>query len=109
MLVDGGGDDRYAATAYAQGAGFFGIGVLVDDGGDDRYDAMTFAQAFGATGGLGALLEERGDDTYVLAGGPRDFREPDHAQSFGQGFAMGIRPVASGGIGLLADHAGNDR
>jgi HEAT repeat protein len=109
ILVDVAGNDAYDARRFGQGAALFGMGALIDDAGQDRYRATTSAQGFGATGGLGVLLDEVGDDTYLLAGGPADFREPDQAQSFGQGFAIGLRPLASGGIGLLADHAGNDR
>ena len=108
ILVDAAGDDVYEAAAFAQGAAGFGLGLLVDETGNDRYQATLFAQGFGMTAGLGLLLEETGNDSYVIAGGPRDFRQPEHGQSFGQGFGLGMRPLASGGIGLLADHAGSD-
>jgi hypothetical protein len=109
LLVDDGQGGAYEAGAYVQGAGVFGVGALVGEAGDGQFQATLYAQGFGMTGGLGLLLKEAGDDTYVIAGGPRDFREPDRAQSFGQGFGLGMRPLASGGIGLLARHAGRAR
>lgn len=108
ILADLGGNDRYAARAVAQGAGAFGLGILAEAGGDDRYRAQSRAQGFGFVAGLGALVETAGNDVYVLEGGPADPRQAGHTQSFGQGMGMGFRPLASGGIGLLADAAGDD-
>ncbi|MBI4592809.1 MAG: HEAT repeat domain-containing protein, partial [Candidatus Rokubacteria bacterium] len=109
ILLDAHGHDRYEARAQAQGAAAFGLGALIDEGGDDRYQAAIYAQGFGGTAGLGLLLDEGGDDAYTLGGGPPDARQPDHVQTFGQGFGSGLRPLASGGIGLLIDARGSDR
>ena len=75
--------------SWGMGAGCFGMGMLVDEGGDDRYEARNMAQG-AAYFGTGLLLDAEGDDVYML-------REGD-----GQGFG------GPGGIGVLADRAGND-
>ena len=109
ILADLAGKDRYAARALAQGAGAFGIGILAEGGGDDHYRATSMAQGFGFIAGLGALIETAGNDVYVLEGGAPDPRQAGHTQSFGQGMGLGFRPHASGGIGVLADAAGDDQ
>lgn len=109
LLVDHAGDDRYEAVALAQGAAAFGAGLLVDASGTDVYRATARAQGFGATAGVGALLEKAGDDRYILANGAPEAGPPLPAGTLGQGFALGVRPLASGGIGLLIDRHGNDR
>lgn len=93
MLVDlGGGDDQYTSLRRSQGYGAAGVGVLLDDGGDDRYlgesevqGAATMglgllldlgegrdehssyqqSQGFAYVGGVGALWDGGGDDSYV--------------------------------------------
>jgi len=109
LLLDARGRDRYEARVHAQGAAAFGIGALADGRGHDRYEATLYAQGFGRTAGFGVLLDARGDDRYTIRGGPPDIRQPDHARTLGQGFAFGVRPLASGGIGLLLDARGSDR
>lgn len=109
ILWDGAGRDRYVATEVAQGAGLFGVGVLLDQDGDDEYMARASTQGFGFVGGLGVLGDIRGNDAYLAPGGRPDFRQEGHFQSFAQGFGLGLRPLASGGIGLLVDSAGSDR
>ena len=109
LLFDGGGDDSYRGDYFAQGAAHFGIGMLFDDDGDDLYHAAAWCQGMGGTYGCGALVDRRGDDRYSAGGvylhkplRPQDYR------SFAQGFAMGYRDRAGGGIGLLLDGSGND-
>ncbi len=109
LLFDGGGDDSYRADYFAQGAAHFGIGLLFDDEGDDLYHAAAWCQGMGGTFGSGTLVDRRGDDRYSAGGAylhkplrPQDYR------SFAQGFAMGYRDRAGGGIGLLIDGDGND-
>lgn len=109
LLQDRGGDDIYRADYFAQGAGHFGLGLLFDDSGDDLYHAAAWCQGMGGTFGAGVLVDRRGDDRYSAGGAylhkplrPQDYR------SFAQGFAMGYRDRAGGGIGLLFDGAGND-
>jgi HEAT repeat protein len=135
ILVDCGGDDVYEAKHLSQGAGFFGCGLLADYGGHDKFVADTFAQGaaafgagmlwqrggdtqyrlahmgqgFGATQGLGLLLDEAGNDSYVAGGKyPCDWL-PGHNFSLAQGFGFGMRPFAGGGIGILCDLKGDDR
>ncbi|MBI2923968.1 MAG: hypothetical protein HYY18_23150 [Planctomycetes bacterium] len=114
LYLDLAGNDRYESVGPAQGAGLCGVGILLDAAGDDVYKADRCSQGFGQLGfglladlagkdsyavhysgqgcgflGIGELLEGAGDDSYTL-------------WSDGQG--MG----GAGGVGTLADRAGND-
>jgi hypothetical protein len=108
-VEEGGGDDDYEARALAQGAAVVGVGALLDRGGHDVYDVGLQGQAFSGLFGLGLLVDDAGNDRY-LAGG----REPDHERnqdrylSLAQGFSIGLRPFAGGGVAALIDRAGND-
>jgi len=90
-MFDHGGNDMYSSALIAQGFGFTGgIGGLVDRRGDDIYFAggvepdhrepgkayQSFSQGFGfgmrpgnhrpgASGGIGLLIDEKGNDIYV--------------------------------------------
>jgi hypothetical protein len=109
LFFDGGGDDTYRAGLFSQAAAVCGLAVLVDGGGRDVYDLTEYGQGFASTFGAAALLDQSGNDVY-RAGGlvthaplrPEDYR------SFAQGFAIGSRPRAGGGIALLHDVRGND-
>jgi hypothetical protein len=134
ILLDLKGNDLYRSGRYAQGAGLFGVGLLVDGEGRDNYLGARFVQA-AAAWGWGGLLDLSGEDVYQchhtgqafagvlgaaslcdLGGNDKylsgteapDPREPDMNQSFSQGFAMGFRDLAAGGLALLADRWGND-
>ncbi len=108
-VVDLAGDDLYEAGYFCEGAGFVGLGILYDAGGDDVFRGYSYAQGFGATFGSGTLINLGGDDVYT-AGSRYPHRPllPHDHRSFAQGFAMGFRPDAGGGIGLLYDSDGND-
>ena len=109
MLVDEDGDDRYFGDTFTMGAGSFGLGILVDLEGSDQYTASLFAQGFGFVSGFGALIDSCGNDNYFAGGKYKDIlRYKDHYISLSQGFAYGVRPMMSGGIGLLYDLSGND-
>jgi len=109
ILVDEGGDDRYFGDTFTMGAGSFGLGILVDLEGADQYTGALFAQGFGFVSGLGALIDSSGNDNYFAGGKYKDIlRYKDHYISLSQGFAYGLRPMMSGGIGLLYDLSGND-
>jgi hypothetical protein len=125
VLYDQGGDDDYAAESLCQGGGAFGIGLLLDGGGSDKYLAYSSAQGFGFTRGVGALVDEAGDDTYYTdPGDPAVGGDPlyPNAQlpgvgntSMSQGCGEGHRPDApepgyqfAGGLGILRDAHGND-
>lgn len=91
LLVDGGGDDRYGALRFAQGAGMAGgLGVLSDHGGRDEYAAAAYAMGAGRGLGVGVLLEGGGDDVYRGGRG-----------CVGAGEDLGL--------GMLVDGAGDDR
>ncbi len=111
VLFDMDGADDYRGAFFQQGAGHCGVGLLIDGGeGDDRYLASAWAQGFASTYGYGLLFDEGGDDIYRTGGVyyhapllPHDY------QSFSGGFGMGWRPRAGGGIGVLYDNGdGND-
>lgn len=117
LLADGAGDDTYDAFTAAQGAGLFGIGILADRNGNDRYHAYQQIQGYGYTLGCGLLVDAEGDDRYLAE--DADIRFPsaqskEHNSTLGQGFGFGKRAdyldghSLAGGLGFLADGAGND-
>ncbi|MCX7732655.1 MAG: HEAT repeat domain-containing protein [candidate division WOR-3 bacterium] len=109
LLYDAAGKDIYDAGFFAQGSGHYGVGVLIDEGGNDSYRSFCYCQGFAGTWGYGLLAELAGNDLYYAGGKykhepllPREYR------SFAQGYAIGVRPDAGGGIGFLCDFQGND-
>ncbi len=111
LLWDMQGDDVYRAGAMTQGFGAFGCGMLFDEGGNDFYKADLYAQGSSRTWGLGLLADRSGNDVYESGG--LVLHKPlldnlDVCFSFSQGFSIGYRPDASGGIGILWDGAGKD-
>lgn len=110
FLIDLEGDDYLTGGTFSQGAGCLGYGILFDGTGDDFRRVDMFGQGFGGPGGKGVLVDMSGSD--CLLAGFRYSHEPllpDDNQSMSQGFAMGLRPLIAGGIGLLADFgSGND-
>jgi len=108
-LWDKQGNDRYFGDTFTMGAGCFGYGLLRDDAGDDFYHAALFAQGFGFVRGVGILIDSLGSDHYFAGGKYKDIlRYEDHYISLSQGFAYGLRPYMSGGIGYLIDKSGSD-
>jgi hypothetical protein len=109
LLYDYAGDDRYHAAELAQGASLAGIGALFDTAGADIYTAAKFAQGYGGARGIGVLVNEGGNDTY-LAGNKHasSYDMPGNYQAFSQGVGMGFRNNIAGGIGVLREHGGND-
>ena len=110
LLFDHAGDDRYLAAELAQGAALVGVGALFDAAGTDLYTAAKFGQGYGGAMGVGLLVEEGGNDTY-LAGNKHasSYGVPGNYQAFSQGVGMGFRNDIAGGIGVLRDHGGSDR
>ncbi len=110
FLIDLEGDDFFTGGTFSQGAGCLGYGILFDGTGNDFRRVDMFGQGFGGPGGKGVLVDMSGSD--CLLAGFRYSHEPllpDDNQSMSQGFAMGLRPLIAGGIGLLADFgSGND-
>ncbi len=109
VLVDRAGQDLYEAATFVQGSGMFGIGQCVDAGGNDSYRCHCYGQGFGSVHGYGLVMDRAGNDCYY-AGGEYTHEPllPHEYRSFAQGFALGWRPDAAGGIGFLCDSAGND-
>jgi hypothetical protein len=110
VLVDEGGNDSYRGALFCQAFGFVkGFGVLYDADGNDLYFAggkytdeiryfdhyLSLSQGFGfgwrpdASGGIGILADEGGNDVYV-------------SDIFGQGASYWFA------VGGLVDFAGND-
>ncbi len=109
LLYDARGNDRYDGDTHVEGAGTFGLGLLLDEGGRDLYNAAAYAQGMGFVGGLGALYDISGNDSYYAGGKYKDIlRYEDRYLSMSQGFGFGMRPTLSGGIGALIDLSGND-
>jgi HEAT repeat protein len=109
LLADFGGNDRFEADTFCQGAGMFGAGILWQRGGDTSYRAGQIGQGFGGTGGIGLLFDEAGNDSYSAGGKYPCHWLPGRNFSLAQGFGYGMRPFAGGGVGILADLAGDDR
>ncbi len=109
LIYDAAGNDIYDAGFFAQGSGHYGVGVLIDEEENDSYRSLCYCQGFAGTWGYGLLAELAGNDLYYAGGKykhepllPREYR------SFAQGYAIGVRPDAGGGIGFLCDFQGND-
>ncbi len=112
ILADAAGDDIYRAIDYGQGVGQFGAGILLDDAGYNRYEGHQSCQGVGFTGGLGLLFsaDPDGNDEYYNKGQHgTGYGDPGSFEGWGQGFGVGHRPYASGGIGILLDQGGDDR
>ncbi|HUJ72356.1 MAG TPA: HEAT repeat domain-containing protein [Verrucomicrobiae bacterium] len=108
LLMTGRGQQTFESDTFCQGAGMFGAGILWQRGGDTKYKASQMAQGFGGTSGIGLLLDEDGNDSYVAGGKYPCGWLPNHYFSLSQGFGYGMRPFAGGGIGILCDLKGDD-
>lgn len=111
MLFDEAGDDVYRGLEFHQGLGHWGAGALVDRAGNDRYESHNTSQAVGMAGGFGLLCDGgNGRDSYYCKGrDPGAYGDPGVFEGSGQGMGVGYRRYASGGIGVLYDHGGQDR
>lgn len=109
ILEDRKGNDRYESELGSQGFGLVGIGLLSDWEGDDEYQGDLLVQGAAGPGGVGILRDGSGSDRYGAGGRYADFREDGaFTQSMAQGFGLGIRPLASGGLGILFEMEGDD-
>jgi hypothetical protein len=116
LIVNRKGNDRYLCSHGGQGLGLFGgAGILIDEAGNDFYhlgglepdfrdslkSTISMGQGFGqgvrpekdkdgVPGGIGMLIDEEGDDTYI-------------ADYFAQGASYYY------GLGILNDMAGDDQ
>ena len=108
-LVDDAGNDVYHGGDFCLGAGAFGMGFFIDRAGNDTSHADFMGQGCASTWGCGVLVDLSGNDQY--SAGKKHVHAPlyrDRYQALSQGFAIGMRPLASGGIGVLVDAKGND-
>ncbi len=115
LLVDQEGNDEYVMEDYGQGHALGGAALVYDLEGDDRYEAWAYAQGGGLAGGLSALVDGEGDDSYLA-----DLHWPDVYGNSGpeiyhgasQGYCTGIRTNGglAGGVAALVDLGdGKDR
>lgn len=100
-------EDRAYELGFVKVPGTGSIPVRYDD--NDTYICARQSQGFASTFGIGLLYDRTGNDTYRSGGRylhapllPNDF------QSLSQGFSIGFRPRAAGGVGILIDEQGND-
>lgn len=110
VLADYAGDDRYMGQRFVQGVAMFGKGLLIDTAGNDTYTALRFSQAVGLPGGSGCIYDKAGDDLYFSSLGTKSsYGTTGIYSGMSQGFGIGLRLIAAGGIGTLIDLKGNDR
>ncbi|MBE7478643.1 MAG: hypothetical protein HS104_01455 [Polyangiaceae bacterium] len=65
VLYDRAGTDKYTASVFAQGSGYWlGFGVLADKAGNDTYDGLWYVQGASAHFALGFHFDHGGDDVY---------------------------------------------
>ena len=83
LLIDIGGDDRYAFTSYNP------LSIIIDVSGNDTYDAAAGAPLAAGIMGMGFVVDLSGNDRYI-----------------GQNFSFGCGLM---GVGVLFDESGNDR
>lgn len=103
------GADQYRARFLSQGAAECGFSLLLDRAGDDTYDVGFEGQGFAGFNGCGLLVDQAGSDRYSAGGVEVDAgRNDDRYLALAQGFSIGIRGFAGGGVGVLYDGSGND-
>lgn len=100
-------EDRDFTAGLVKVPGTGAVPIRFDEG--DTYLCARQSQGFASTFGAGLLFDQAGSDIYRSGGRylhapllPHDF------QSLSQGFSIGFRPRAGGGVGILLDEAGND-
>ncbi len=114
VILDRAGNDRYENngpdSGWSLGAGIYGVGLILDLQGNDSYLGEKLTQGAAGPFALGAIIDVQGDDSYKANGPnfPSAYNTPNTFLSMSQGFSMGIRELASGGIGAIYDFAGQD-
>jgi HEAT repeat protein len=99
--------DRAWEAGLFAAPGTGAVPVRYDD--NDFYICARESQGFASTFGAGLLYDRTGNDTYSARGRYRHTPlRPNDFQSLSQGFSIGFRPRAGGGVGILMDDAGND-
>lgn len=111
LLMDRAGNDTYSGSDWSAGAAMYGAGLLIDlGGGSDTYLGEFLCQGVGGPLGLGALIDDGGNDVYRANGPePSAYEVPAVYNSFSQGVGFGYRNYGAGGVGLLSDLGGDDR
>ena len=105
---DGAGEQTFEADTFCQGAGMFGLVSCGSAVATQNTRRPRWRRDFGGTSGIGLLLDEDGNDSYVSGGKYPCGWLPNHYFSLSQGFGYGMRPFAGGGIGILCDLKGDD-
>jgi len=96
VLVDGAGDDRYHATCWSHGAGYWwAVGILEDLGGNDTYRDGKYSLGAGAHFAIGVCSDLSGDDAYNVGYAAAVNQYQGHARD--------------GSIGVFLDGDGDDR
>ncbi len=115
LLIDRAGDDIYENlgpdSGWSMGVGYYGAGLVIDGAGDDTYHGEQLTQGVGGPRGLGAIIDGDGADSYK-ANGPSFgsvYGTEGVYKGFSQGFGIGVRSYAAGGLGAIYDLAGDDR
>jgi hypothetical protein len=115
VLIDRGGNDRYEnmgeQAGFTMGVGYWGAGIILDKAGADTYIGEKLCQGVGGPRGFGVIVDSSGRDVY-RANGPTfgsAYGTPGVFLGMSQGFGVGIRGYASGGVGAIYDFGGNDR
>lgn len=130
------GHNTYKANSYSQGAGFMGVGLLMDLGGNNRYEInfcgqscalfgssllwnkggnshyfakKGMAQAASSTLGVAFLLDNEGNNQYIIGEKYKPF------SGIGQGSSVGVRgdpwegqPSFYGGLSFLYNGGGKN-
>ena len=122
VLVDGAGNDRYHATAWSQGCGYWwGAGFLEDLGGDDTYRNGKYSSGAGAHFAIGLQADLSGNDQYNVGNKAVMNQFQGHARDGSIGISIDgdgddhyrlVRNCGGsadlGSIGLLWDRRGDD-
>lgn len=109
LLADLSGDDSYFGDKRGQGSAVGGLGLLWDGGGSDTYHAAAWAQGFGGPLGFGLLEDLAGNDSYYAGGKyPGGYDDSPGYAGWSQGVGAGPRGSANGGVGVLLDGGGDD-
>ena len=123
VLVDGAGNDRYHATAWSQGCGYWwGAGFLEDLGGDDTYRNGKYSSGAAAHFAIGLQSDLDGNDRYNVANSAVMNQFQGHARDGSIGISIDgdgddhyqlVRNSGGsadlGSIGMLWDRRGDDR
>ncbi|MCA9665509.1 MAG: hypothetical protein KC503_07970 [Myxococcales bacterium] len=122
VLRDADGDDRYEASVFAQGTGYwFGTGILADKRGKDQYDGLWYVQGASAHFALSLQIDDDGDDRYnqklvpaaTSIGVGHDFSVSFHIDGGGndvyQAPGLSLGAGNENGFGFFFNLGGDDR